>query len=120
MAKRQTRTETEPQFKMLELKAQENAGEMEGHYHVALAYAAMGWSDAAKAEISRSDKTPPAGNMATLFAQLGDRDSALPLLEQAVLEWRFMYLRLDPRWDSLRTDPRFQKLLAQTPAANPK
>jgi len=105
---------------MLELKAQENAGEAEWHYYVALAYAAMGWSDAAKAEIARSGKTPAAGAMATLFAQLGDRDSALPLLEQAVLEWRFMYLRLDPRWDSLRTDPRFQKLLAQTPAANPK
>jgi non-specific serine/threonine protein kinase len=105
---------------MLEVKAQENPGEAEGHYYVALAYAAMGWSDAAKAEISRSDKTPPAGAMATLFAQLGDRDSALPLLEQAVSEWRFMYLRLDPRWDSLRTDPRFQKLLAQTPAANSK
>jgi serine/threonine protein kinase len=97
---------------MLEVKAQENAGEQEGHYHVALAYAAMGWSDAAKAEIARSDKTPPAGAMATLFAQLGDRDSALPLLEQAVLEWRFMYLRLDPRWDSLRGDSRFQKIVA--------
>ena len=97
---------------MLEIKAQENAGAAEGHYHVALAYAAMGWSDAAKAEIARSDKTPPAGAMATLFAQLGDRDSALPLLEQAVLEWRFMYLRLDPRWDSLRGDPRFEKIAA--------
>jgi serine/threonine protein kinase len=105
---------------MLEVKAEENAGESEGHYHVALAYAAMGWGHAAKAEISRSDKTPPAGKMATLFAQLGDRDSALPLLERAVSEWRYMYLSLDPRWDTLRTDSRFQKLLAQTPAANPK
>jgi serine/threonine protein kinase len=107
---------------MLEAKAQENAGEPEGHYHVALAYAAMGWSDAAKAEIARSYKKPDIGQMAALFALLGDHDSALPLLEQAVSAWRPArnYLRLDPRWDSLRTDPRFQKLLAQTPAANPK
>ena len=107
---------------MLEVEAQENAGEAEGHYLVALAYAAMGWSDAAKAEIARSDKKPDIGQMAELFALLGDHDSALPLIEQTVSAWppARSYLRLDPRWDSLRTDPRFQKLLAPTPAANPK
>jgi len=107
---------------MLEVEAQENAGQPEAHFLVALAYAAMGWSDAAKAEIARSYKRPDIGHMAAFFALLGDNDSALPLLEQAVSAWppARSYLRLQPRWDSLRTDPRFQKLLAQTPAANPK
>jgi TolB-like protein/Tfp pilus assembly protein PilF len=98
-----------------ESEAQETAGQAEAHYHLALAYAAMGWSDAAKAQISRSYKKPDIGQKATVFALLGDHDSALPLLEQAVSAWRSArtYLRLDPRWDSLRGDPRFEKLLAQ-------
>jgi hypothetical protein len=107
---------------MLEVEAQENAGEVEGHYLVALVYAAMGWSDAAKAEIARCYKRPDIGQMADFFALLGDHDSALPLIEQAVSRWppTRSYLRLHPRWDSMRADPRFQKLFAQTPAANPK
>ena len=99
---------------MLEVEAQENAGEVEGHYLVALVYAAMGWSDAAKAEIARCYKRPDIGQMADFFALLGDHDSALPLLEQAVSRWppARSYLRLHPRWDSLRTDPRFEKIVA--------
>ena len=60
--------------------------------------------------------------MAVFFALLGDHDSALPLIEQAVSRWppTRSYLRLHPLWDSMRADPRFQKLLAQTPAASPK
>jgi len=105
---------------MLEVEAQENAGQAEAHYHVALAYAAMGWSDAAKAEIARSYKKPDVFQMASLFVLLGDHDSALPLIEQGVSEWRpaRTYLRLHPLWDSLRTDPRFQKLLAQDSSAS--
>jgi len=100
---------------ILEARAQENAGEPERHYHVALAYAAMGWRDAAKAEIARAYKKPDPGQMAALFTLLGDHDSALPLIEQVVSAWRpaRTYLRLDPRWDSLRADPRFQKLVAE-------
>ena len=105
---------------MLEIEAQENAGQPEAHYHVALAYAAMGWSDAAKSEIARSYKKPDVFQMASLFVLLGDHDSALPLIEQGVSAWRpaRTYLRLHPLWDSLRTDPRFQKLLAQDSSAS--
>ena len=100
---------------MLEVEAQESAGPAEAHYHLALAYAAMGWSDAAKAEISRAYKKPDVGQMATLFTVLGDHDAALPLIEQGVSAWRpaRTHLRLHPLWDPLRTDPRFQTLLAQ-------
>jgi non-specific serine/threonine protein kinase len=105
---------------MLEVETQESAGQAEAHYHVALAYAAMGWSDAAKAEISRSYKKPDVFQMAALFVLLGDHDSALPLIEQGVSAWRpaRTHLRLHPLWDSLRTDPRFQKLLAQDSSAS--
>jgi len=100
---------------MLEGAAQENPGQPERHYHVALAYAAMGWSDAAKAEIARSYKKPDAAQMASFFTVLGDYDSAFPLLEQLVSAWRpaRTYLRLHPLFDSLRADPRFDKLVAQ-------
>jgi len=99
---------------MLEVDTQESAFQAEAHYHLALAYAAMGWSDAAKAEISRAYKKPDPGQMASFFTVLGDHDSAFPLLEQLVSAWRpaRTYLRLHPLFDSLRTDPRFEKLLA--------
>jgi serine/threonine protein kinase/tetratricopeptide (TPR) repeat protein len=113
---------------MLEIEAQESeaqesalrwwtntTAQAEAHYHLASAYAAMGWTDAAKAAIARSHKKPDPAQMATVFTLLGDHDSALPLLELVVSAWRpaRTFLRWDPRWDSLRTDPRFQKLLSQ-------
>jgi non-specific serine/threonine protein kinase len=100
---------------MLEVDTQESAVQAEAHYHLALAYAAMGWSDAAKTEISRAYKKPDVLQMASVFALLGDHDSALPLIEQGIAGWRpaRAYLRLHPLFDSLRTDPRFQKLLAE-------
>lgn len=109
---------------MLEVQARENAGQTEAHYHVALAYASMGWKDAAKAEVARSETEPDDLEMAVLFAHLGDRDSALPLLERVAPglgPWFKNGLRTHPQWDSVRTDPRFQKLLAAMPApATPK
>ena len=105
---------------MLEVEAHENVGQTEAHYHVALAYAAMGWKDAAKAEVARSDKQPDDWEMAALFAHLGDRDSGLPLLERVSPgkgPWFKNMLRLLPQWDSLCNDPRFQKLVAETPAS---
>jgi len=105
---------------MLEVETQESAGQAEAHYHLALAYAAMGWSDAAKAEIARAYKKPDPGQMASFFTVLGDYDSAFPLLEQLVSAWRpaRTYLRLHPLFDSLRGDARFQKLLAQDSSAS--
>ena len=105
---------------MLELDAKESAVEAEAHYHLALAYAAMGWSDAAKAEISRAYKKPDVLQMASVFTLLGDHDSALPLIEQGISRWRTAraYLRLHPEFDSLRGDPRFDKLVAQDASAS--
>jgi hypothetical protein len=53
--------------------------------------------------------------MAQIYALLGDVDHAIPVLRR-LLEIPFgdvitpALLRLDPIWDSIRNDPRFQEL----------
>jgi TolB-like protein/Tfp pilus assembly protein PilF len=54
--------------------------------------------------------------LAGAFALLGDADRAIPLLQQALSSSYQQsitpgLLRLDPIWDPIRNDPRFQKLL---------
>jgi len=65
------------------------------------------------------------GSTALIHAAIGDADKTLPLLEQLLavdqntnVGWPLTraLLRLDPRWDKLRGDPRFQALCVE-PAA---
>lgn len=53
------------------------------------------------------------GGSAALYAVAGDKDQAVTMLERAYdrHELWLVYLKVDPIWDSLRTDPRFQNLL---------
>ena len=56
-------------------------------------------------------------NMADIYALLGDADHAIPILKRLLqIPYGFAItpalLRLDPIWDPLRNDPRFQKLVA--------
>src|SRR5882724_3555804 len=101
---------------LLEMEAKENPGDQQAHLHVAFAYAAMGWKDAALAEISRAKEKPDGFMMAALYAHAGDRDAALRLLEQVPVERENNYydLRLGPHWDLLRSDARFEKMLASS------
>jgi DNA-binding winged helix-turn-helix (wHTH) protein/TolB-like protein/Tfp pilus assembly protein PilF len=50
---------------------------------------------------------------AEAFAQLGQADQAIEMLEQAYAEhaYRLMYLKVHPNLDPLRADPRFRDLL---------
>jgi len=51
--------------------------------------------------------------VALVHAGLGENDAALRWLDKAVEErsnW-LVWLRLDPRWDALRSDPRFERLV---------
>ena len=56
-------------------------------------------------------------NMAKIYALLGDADHATPILKRLLqipyaLPITPALLRLDPVWDSIRNDPRFQELVA--------
>ncbi len=52
-------------------------------------------------------------NFAFIYAALGDRDSAFALLEQALAmkAGNLLWIRVDPRFDLLRSDPRFRPLV---------
>src|SRR5438093_3524979 len=94
-------------------------------------YAGVGEAASAIAESQKamalvpSSKNPEFGpglesDMARVYAQLGDADHAIPKLKRLL---RTSYggatfttpatLRLDPIWDSIRNDPRFQELAAE-------
>ena len=55
----------------------------------------------------------PADRIALIYAGLGDKDEAFAWLEKAYDERSFnmTWLKVEPRWDSLRYDPRFADLV---------
>jgi len=54
----------------------------------------------------------PARDYALIYAGLGDRDRAIEWLEKSYREHAVLgELGVDPRWDSLRPDPRFDDLM---------
>lgn len=60
--------------------------------------------------------------IALVYAALGDKDEAFQWLERAYKEHDddLALLKVDPRWDSLRGDPRFMSLLQRVglPSSN--
>lgn len=58
-------------------------------------------------------RSNPAFYLATIYTGLGQKDQALQQLEKAYEErfYRLIFLGVDPVFDSLRGDPRFQELL---------
>jgi len=98
------------------------------HAALGLAYAGLGEAASAIAEgqkamaIHPTSKDPFGGpeeddRMARIYALLGDADHAIPILKR-LLQIPYgdaitpALLRLDPMFDPLRNDPRFQKLVA--------
>jgi len=51
--------------------------------------------------------------LALVYAGLGEKDQAFAWLEKAYEEHSFQmqYLKVEPRWDNLRSDPRFADLV---------
>jgi TolB-like protein/DNA-binding winged helix-turn-helix (wHTH) protein len=54
----------------------------------------------------------PATSVALIYAGLGEKDQAFVWLDKGFEQRAFQlqWIKLDPRWDSLRSDPRFQDL----------
>jgi tetratricopeptide (TPR) repeat protein len=84
------------------------------------AYASSGYNGYLKKRIEHmistsARRSEPAGSLARLYATLGDKDAALRWLERAV-EQRdvWLYLKVDPAFDSIRSDLRFQSLVRRT------
>jgi serine/threonine-protein kinase len=62
------------------------------------------------------DGASPAENRARILAGIGEADAALEEIERLLAgpSWLSVHtLRLDPRWDPIRNDPRFQALLVK-------
>ena len=98
---------------------------------LALVYAGLGQKDAALESGRRATETLPysrdvmvggyyLAQLAMVEAQVGEKQSALYHIEHllAIPVGHVLSkasLRLDPAWDPLRSDPRFQKLCEQKP-----
>ncbi len=99
------------------------------HSFLGLAYAGLGEAASAVAEGQKAmamrptSKDPFEGpaleeSMANIYALLGDADHAIPILKR-LLQIPYggaitpALLRLDPIWDQIRNDPRFQELAAE-------
>jgi eukaryotic-like serine/threonine-protein kinase len=103
--------------------------EADTHALLGIAYAGLGESDAAITEGQKAMAIYPASKhpwggleleskMAEIYALLGDADHAIPILKRLLqLPCGFCItpalLRLDPLWDPIRNDPRFQELAAE-------
>jgi TolB-like protein/class 3 adenylate cyclase/Tfp pilus assembly protein PilF len=99
------------------------------HSFLGLAYAGLGDATSAVAEgqkgmlMQASSEDPFEGPgreaaMAQIYALLGDADHAIPILKRllqtsAPTEIVPTLLRLDPIWDPIRNDPRFQELAGE-------
>lgn len=88
---------------------------------LAHAYAASGQEDRGRAiasglmEEAKQRYVSPY-DMATVYAGLGDPDQAIAWLERAYEDrsgWLAWFLKVDPKFDALRSDPRFRSLLAR-------
>jgi DNA-binding winged helix-turn-helix (wHTH) protein/Tfp pilus assembly protein PilF len=67
----------------------------------------------AELKSSSAQRHVPANSMAVIHAALGKNDEAFDWLEKAYRERdvRLSFLKVDPKWDLLRTDPRFGDML---------
>jgi len=84
----------------------------------AIALARLGRKDEARAILeslsaAARDRYVPPTHLALIETALGDRDQAFAHLEAAVevRDARLALLKIDPKWNDLRSDPRFAALL---------
>ena len=109
----------------------ENSVDASRHALLGQIYAGLGLKHDAIREGKRADELLPESidaldgpvitlALAQIYAKVGDSDSALSLLEHSLSSISGVTvpaLRLDPAWDSLRADQRFQKMVASFTSA---
>ena len=99
------------------------------HSLLGVAYAGLGNAAAAVSEGQKGMELQPSTEdpfegpnreeqMAQIYALLGDADHAIPILQRLVHTSAYTeivptLLRLNPIWDSIRNDPRFQELVSE-------
>jgi tetratricopeptide (TPR) repeat protein len=84
--------------------------------YLGVAYAKAGEREKAQAilnELRRSTGYVSPGELAALYAALGELEQAFASLERAYAahDLQLQYLGVDPMLDPLRSDPRFQDLM---------
>lgn len=84
---------------------------------LAYAYAMSGRKDEAQKKLDQmkeasGERPPPSFDLAVVYTGLGEKDQAIELLEKAYRErsYRLIYMIVDPVFDPLRPDPRFEQL----------
>jgi DNA-binding winged helix-turn-helix (wHTH) protein/TolB-like protein/thioredoxin-like negative regulator of GroEL len=82
------------------------------------AYSESGWEGFCRRQLNHLNKTSKEGYVSPkyfvlAYLQLGEKDRAFEWLEKAYEERSevLLYLKVDPRFDPLRSDPRFEELL---------
>jgi hypothetical protein len=97
---------------------------VEGSHGLTATVAAMGRINASAGNVDRANEILdklleargqryiPATDIAGIYSTLRNRDGALKWLEQAVEEhsMHLFFLLLDPRWNWLHDDPRYQTI----------
>jgi len=112
---------------------QERPDDWDRHVALGLAAAGLGLKQEAISEGRRAEDLLPISRdafagpefvvqLAEIYVRVGENDQAIALLQQVLaipagLAISPALLRLDPVWDPLRNDPRFQKLANDTDAA---
>jgi tetratricopeptide (TPR) repeat protein/predicted Ser/Thr protein kinase len=118
--------------RQLDKMAPDSFAAAQTHAFLGWAYAGLGEAAAAIAEGQKAmtmhptPKDPVNGpereeNMAQIYALLGDANHAIPILKRllqiphagVITPMTPALLRIDPMWDQIRNDPRFQELAAE-------
>ena len=93
-------------------------GNSEAVATVGLAHAMAGRTESARSVIReledrRATRYVPSYGLAGIYDALGERDTALDLLERSFAERDalMVFLRVDPKWDNMRSEPRFIELM---------
>jgi serine/threonine-protein kinase len=117
---------------ILENVVRENPNDAAQHALLGRTYLGLGRSEDAIHETKRATELLPESKdafdgpvmtlaLAQIYTLVGDFDSALPLLEHSLSSpagTTVALLKLDPVWDPLRYDPRFEKLVAKFEVAS--